>query len=180
MAGEIALLKVVLDLVGAERVLRGAKSAWEKSRWAKDSAKVNAVERKIDTLSHEVARLARHLSSEAIAPETARMLDRFQVDLEELGLTKEEAIDLRRSVAVQIQSSVLEPVADARLLQDRMETLEAENLDLLRRVKLLEPLAEKTSNSDSKSSAAQIFAVVALVLAATSIFGTLAVAIIRR
>src|SRR5215217_4148583 len=101
MAGELALLKGILDLVGAERVLRAAKSAWAKSRWARDASKVNAVERKIDHLTHEVGRLARHLASDAIASETTRTLDRFQKELEELGLMPDEALELRRSVAEQ-------------------------------------------------------------------------------
>lgn len=180
MAGELALLKAVLDLVGAERVLKGAKQAWVKSRWARDLARVNAVERKIDDLSHEVARLARHLASEAIAPEVKRTLDRFERDLEELGLTKEEALELRKSVAEQLDTSVLEPIAEARRLQTRIEALEEENLDASKRLTTLEPLAARTLEAEKRATAAQTMASVALAVAALSLVATLLMAIIRR
>jgi len=180
MAGELALLKAVLDLVGAERVLKNVQKAWVKSRWARDASRVNAVERKIDTLTHEVSRLARHLAVDAIPTETKRTLDRFERDLEELGLTKEEARELRNSVAEQLDSSVLEPIAEARRLQNRIELLEAENLDASKRLIALEPLAARTLEAEKRATAAQTLASVALAAAGLSVIATLLLAIIRR
>lgn len=180
MAGELALLKAVLDLVGAERVLKNVQKAWVKSRWARDAAKVNAVERKIDVLTHEVARLARHLALDAIPSEVKRTLDRFERDLEELGLTKEEAKELRISVAEQLDTSVLEPIAEARRLQHRMESLEAEALDANKRIVALEPLASRTLEAEKRATAAQTLASVALAAAGLSVIATLLLAIIRR
>ncbi len=180
MAGELALLKAVLDLVGAERVLKNVQKAWVKSRWARDASRVNAVERKIDTLSHEVARLARHLTLDSIPSEVKRTLERFERDLEELGLTKEEAKELRVSVAEQLDSSVLEPIAEARRLQNRMETLEAEALDATKRIVALEPLAARTLEAEKRAAASQTIASVALAASALSLIATILLAIIRR
>ena len=180
MAGELALLKAVFSLIDAERVLKGAKEAWAKSKWARDASKVNAVERKIDTLTHEVGRLARNLATEAVPAETDRQLDRFQREVEELGLTKEEAEELRKSVAVQIGTSVLEPIADARRLQARIESLEREGSDQGKRLALLEPLAARTLEAEKRATAAQTLAVVALFAAGLAVVATLLLAIIRR
>ena len=166
MAGELALLKAVFSLIDAERVLKGAKAAWAKSRWAKDASKVNEVERRIDALAHETGRLARNLAPDAVKPETDRLIDRFEKEVTDLGLTKEEAAELRKSVALQLDTSVLEPIADARRLQLRIETLERENADGIKRLTALEPLASRTLEAEKRATSAQTLASVALALAA--------------
>ncbi len=180
MAGELALLKAALDLLGAERVLKAAKDAYAKSKWARDAGKVNAVERKIDALTHETGRLARNLATDAVKPETDRLLTRFEKDLAELGLTTEEAIDLKRSVAVQLETSVLEPIAEARRLQGRIEGLERENLESARRLTALEPLANRTLEAEKRAAAANTMAAVALGAAGLSLVATILLAIARR
>ena len=180
MAGEIALLKSVLELLATERVVNAAKTAWAKSRWARDASKVNAVERKIDALTHEVGRLARGLAPDAVKPETDRIVARFEKEVVELGLTKEEAIDLRRSVALQLETSVLEPIAEARRLQVRIETLERENEEGAKRLTALEPLAARTLEAEKRASSAQTLAAVALGLAGLATIATLVLAVLRR
>ncbi|GEM_PF-4583222 len=180
MAGELALLKGLLDIIGGERVLSAAKSAWSKSKWARDQSKVNAVERKIDTLTHETARLARNLAPEAVKAETDRLIARFERELEELGLTKEEAADLRKSVATQLETSVLEPITEARRLGARLEGLEKENADVAKRLEALEPLAARTLEAEKRATAAQTMAAVALAAAGLATIATLLLAIMRR
>lgn len=180
MAGELALLKAAFELIGAERVLRGAKSAWEKMRWARDPAKVNLVERKIDELSHEAGRLARNLAPGSVEPEVGRLLDRFGRELDELGLAPEESAELKRSVKIQLETSVLEPIAEARRLQTRIETLESENADQGKRLAALEPLAARTTEAEKRAAAAATMAMVALGAAAIAVIAALMVAISRR
>ena len=180
MAGELALLKAALDLLGAERVLKAAKDAYAKSKWARDASKVNAVERKIDALTHETGRLARGLAPDAVKGETERLVARFEKELIDLGLTKEEAIDLKRSVALQLETSVLEPIAEARRLQTRIETLERENEEGAKRLTALEPLAGRTLEAEKRAASAQTLAAVALGLAGLATVATLVLAIVRR
>ena len=180
MAGELLILKAAFELIGAERVLKVAKGAWAKSKWARDASKVNAVERKIDTLTHEAGRLARNLAPDAIAPEVERLVVRFEAELLELDLTKEEAIDLRRSVAAQIETSVLEPIAEARRLSARIETLERENIESAKRLAATENLASRTLEAEKRAASAQTLAIVALAIGGVSMLATLAMALLRR
>lgn len=180
MAGELALLKAAFELLGTERVLRVAKDAWAKSKWARDASKVNAVERKIDALTHETGRLARNLAPDAVKGETDRLIIRFEKELEELGLTADEAVELRKSVAIQIETSVLEPIAEARRLQARLERLEKENDDQAKRLAALEPLAERTVEAEKRATAASTLASIALAASGLAVVATLLLAIMRK
>ncbi len=180
MAGELALLKAALDLLGAERVLKVAKDAYAKSKWARDASKVNAVERKIDALSHEAGRLGRNLAPDAVKPEVERLVARFEKEVTELGLTKEEAADLKGSVAAQLETSVLEPIAEARRLQTRIETLERENAEGAKRLTTLESLAERVLEAEKRAASAQALTAVALGLSAVTLIAVLILAIVRR
>ena len=127
MPAEILVLKTIVDLVASEAVLKGAKALWAKMPWAKDPAKVDAVERLIDSLVADTARLARALPSDSVAPELDRLVIRFRQDLEAMKIPVEEARLLEQSVRRQVQSTVVDPIEEFRAVQRRLDTLEAEN-----------------------------------------------------
>ena len=175
-----AIFKLLVETAATDAVLKNLKKIWAKSPWARDPKKVNEVERRIDELSHEIGRLARNLVPEAVEPEVKRRLDRFEKDLLELGLPPESAAELRVSVGEALHTTVLEPITEARRLQNRIETLEKENLDAEKRLVALEPLAARTLEAEKKATAAHTMAAVALALAGLSMVATLLLALIRR
>ncbi|RYG26512.1 hypothetical protein EON82_03055 [bacterium] len=175
-----AIFKLLVETAATDAVLKNLKKIWAKSPWARDPNKVNEVERRIDDLSHEMGRLARNLVPEAVAPEVKRRLDRFERELLELGLPAEAATELRVSVGEALQTTVLEPITEARRLQNRIETLEKENLDAEKRLVALEPLAVRTLEAERRAAAAQTMASIALGAAGIAVVATLLMAILHR
>lgn len=175
-----AIFKLLVEAAASETLVKNVKKVWAKSPWAKDPARVNSVERKIDELAHELGRLARNLAPDAVAPEVERRMVRFERDLTELGIPDEDAKTLRESVAVGIETTVLEPIAEARRLQGRIETLERENLDAAKRIEALEPLAARTQEAERRWAAANAVSLVALGLSALAILAVLILAVTRR
>lgn len=175
-----AIFKLLVETAATDAVLKNLKKIWAKSPWARDPNKVNEVERRIDELSHEMGRLARNLVPEAVEPEVRRRLERFEKELLELGLPPEAAVELRVSVGEALQTTVLEPIIEARRLQNRIETLEKENLDAERRLVALEPLATRTLEAERKAAAAQTMASIALGAAGIATIATLLMAILHR
>ena len=175
-----AIFKLLIETAASDAVVKGVKKAWAKSPWAKDPNKVNAVERKIDELAHELGRLARNLVPEAVAPEVERRMVRFEREVVELGVPEADAKELRTSVATGIETTVLEPIAEARRLQSRIETLERENAENAKRLESLEPLVARLEKTERRAETAQLLATVALALAGLATVATLMVAIVRR
>lgn len=175
-----AIFKLLVETAATDAVLKNLKKIWAKSPWAKDPNRVNEVERRIDELSHEMGRLARNLVPEAVAPEVKRRLDRFEKELQELGVPAEAATELRVSVGEALQTTVLEPISEARRLQNRIETLEKENLEAEKRLSTLEPMASRTLEAEKRAAAAHTMATVALVASGLAVLATLLLAIIRR
>ena len=175
-----AIFKLLVETAASDAIMKSVKKAWAKSRWAQDPGKVNSVERKIDELAHELGRLARNLAPDAVAPEVERRMARFERDLVELGVPEAEAKELRASVAIGLQTTVLEPIAEARRLQARIETLERENEAGERRLASLEPLAIRLAEAERRAAAAHTMAAVALGAAGLATLATLLLAIVRR
>ena len=174
------IFKLLVEAAASETLVKNVKKAWAKSPWAKDPGKVNAVERKIDELAHELGRLARNLVPEAVQPEVERRMARFEREVVELGVPEADAKELRASVMTGIETTVLEPIAEARRLQTRIETLERENAEAAKRLTALEPLAERLQESDARAKSAGLLATVALALAGLATVATLMLAIARR
>lgn len=177
MAAELAILKTVIELIASDTVMRGVKSVWTKMPWAKDRAKVDAVERRISRLVDEAAQLARNLTPEAVGPELDRLLERFVKDIQADGIPANEATELRDSVRGQLRTAVLQPMEDARRIQNRLETLERENTELIRRVADLE-----TRRDEGKADAQrhQNLLLGAFVLATAGLMLALAAVFLRR
>lgn len=174
------IFKLLVETAASDVVLKNLKKIWAKSPWAKDPNKVNAVERKIDELAHEIGRLARNLMPDAVTTEVTRRFDRFERELVDLGLTTEDAAELRKAVAAGLETTVLEPITEARRLQNRIETLERETLADQKRLAALEPLAVRTLEAERRAAAAHTLAAIALGAAGLATLATLLMAIIRR
>lgn len=177
MAAELAILKTVVELIASDTVVRGVKSVWQKMPWAKDRAKVDAVERRIAKLVDEAAQLARNLSPEAVGPETDRLLDRFVKDLVAEGIPADQAKELRDSVRAELRTSVLQPLEDVRRVQTRLENLEKENVDLVRRLGDLETRREEARNDHHRL---QNLVLAAVILGTAGLVLALAAVLIRR
>ena len=175
-----AIFKLLVETAASDAVIKGVKKAWAKSPWAKDPNKVNAVERKIDELAHELGRLARNLVPEAVAPEVERRMARFEREVVELGVPEAEAKELRGTVATGIETTVLEPIAEARRLQGRIDTLERENLEAAKRLEALAPLAARLAEAERRAAAAHTMATVALGAAGLATLAALLLATFRR
>ena len=174
------IFKLLVEAAASETLVKNVKKAWAKSPWAKDPNRVNSVERKIDELAHELGRLARGLAPDAVGPEVERRMTRFERELQELGVPEPDAKELRQSVATGLETTVLEPIAEARRLQGRIETLERENLDSAKRIEALEPLATRTLEAEKRWAAANAVSLVALGLSALAVLAVLLLAIARR
>jgi len=130
-----APLASILAPMATELALKAAKAIWAKMPWAKDPIRVCHVERLIDALVADTARLARSLPESAIPSELDRLMARFSVDLQQEGIPVDQARQLTDTVRKQIQVTVIEPIDDNRRIQARLQTLENENQTLIQQTK---------------------------------------------
>jgi ABC-type transporter Mla subunit MlaD len=150
-----APLTAILAPMATELALKAAKSIWAKMPWAKDPVRVGHVERLIDALVADTARLARSLPEKAISSELDRLMARFSVDLQQEGILVDQARQLTDTLRKQIQVTVIEPIDDNRRIHARLETLEAESQSLAQQI------ADLSRRAETYEKASKNFAVIA-------------------
>jgi DNA-binding transcriptional MerR regulator len=150
-----APLTAILAPMATELALKAAKAIWAKMPWAKDPVRVGHVERLIDALVADSARLARSLPEKAISSELDRLMARFSVDLQQEGIPVDQARQLTDTLRKQIQVTVIEPIDDNRRIHARLETLEAENQSLAQQI------ADLSRRAETYEKAGKNFAVIA-------------------
>ena len=166
-----APLTAILAPMATELALKAAKAIWAKMPWAKDPVRVGHVERLIDALVADTARLARSLPEPAIPSELDRLMARFSVDLQQEGIPVDQARQLTDTLRKQIQVTVIEPIDDNRRIHTRLECLERENQALIQQI------ADLTRRVESQDSAARRFSVLAGIML---IVLFIAIIVIRR
>ena len=150
-----APLAAILAPMATELALKAAKAIWAKMPWAKDPVRVGHVERLIDALVADTARLARSLPESAIPSELDRLMARFSVDLQQEGIPVDQARQLTDTLRQQIQVTVIEPIDDNRRIHARLESLEAENQSLAQQI------ADLNRRTQSYEKAGKNFALMA-------------------
>ena len=166
-----APLTAILAPMATELALKAAKAIWAKMLWARDPVRVGHVERLIDALVADTARLARSLPESVIPSELDRLVARFSVDLQQEGIPVDQARQLTDTLRKQIQVTVIEPIDDNRRIHARLEALENENQTLAQQV------AELTRRSESQEHAARRFSVLSGIMV---IVLFLAIVLLRR
>lgn len=178
-----AVLLGFLAEQAAAMVVKSAQRALDKMPWAaRDSQRVQTVERKIAILVDRVATLARNVPPEGAEPLLEPMIQDFRQDLLNEKISETDTNLLVESVRAQIRSSVLRPLEDAARIVNRLEALEKENLAQERRLTELERHREayesRSAEQERHARLMQTLAAVAVTLAA--IATVLGIAILIR
>lgn len=121
----LPILAPVLRDVAINAAVRAGRGLWGQMPWAKDKARVDAVEARIRQLAADVADVARNLSDDALEAAFDRLLGRFEKDVIGYGLTAAEANGLKTIEAEQLRATVIEPAIERRQMQTWLTELES-------------------------------------------------------
>lgn len=156
----------------AAMVVKSARNALNKMPWARDTQRVQTVERKIAVLVDRVATLARSIPADGAEPLLEPMIQDFRQDLLEEKISEADANQLVDSVRAQIRSSVLRPLEDAARIVNRLESLEKENQEQERRLAELERYRERFEDERrEREKQARFLQTLAAVAVALAVFG---------
>jgi hypothetical protein len=178
-----AVLLGFLAEQAAGMVVKGARNVLAKMPWARDTQRVQVVERKIAVLVDRVAMLARNVPTDAADPLLEPLIQDFRQDLLNEHLTENEAKLVVDSVRAQIRTTVLQPLQDAERIVSRVEVLEKENEEQAKRIAELETYRQRIELTELErerhARMLQTLCAVALALAAVATLLAL-VGILRR
>jgi len=118
------LLKVAAEVGGVDLAIRGAKSIWSRMPWAQDAQKREAVDGAAERFLRDAEELVTHVPEEEAEKSLRRLADGFQKHVAELGLSSEDAAQVRATLLEQIDLRAIRPIKRLRALEARLADLE--------------------------------------------------------
>ncbi|RYG46451.1 hypothetical protein EON79_10140 [bacterium] len=154
-----------------------ARKLWARAPWAKDPAKVDTVQMRIALLVDQVAQTSRNASPETADAQVSQLFDRFEKQLQTDGIPSDQALQIKESVRGQIRSTIQLPLEDVRLVKARLEIVEAENLEMKRR---LDDLEKSQGGIGTEWRQLRNHVLFALMLGTAALALALAIVLLRR
>jgi hypothetical protein len=118
------VLAAVAKDFAIDAALRAGRAMWKQFPWAKDQARVQAVEARIRRLAADVSDLSRNLADDSMDASLSRIFAQFERDLVALGLSAIEAQELTEIQREQLHATVIEAVRERRQMAKWLQHME--------------------------------------------------------